>query len=181
MCQDKDHAFHYQHPPIPPLYRLRQSTCLNPARYALQWDSSPCRAASTSPTMDLFPTSSETYEETHVHSVYEAIAPHFSSTRYKVLPHPSSRLLHFQSQVTKVPRPPALAPRRHLPLLSPRLLSRRRSRLRQRQEPSPRPVALLHRLRPLCGTGFYRYGSVPRRCSRFQRCFSVLGCRRGPC
>jgi tRNA (uracil-5-)-methyltransferase TRM9 len=26
----------------------------------------------------------EDYEEQHVHSVYEEIAPHFSSTRYKV-------------------------------------------------------------------------------------------------
>jgi hypothetical protein len=27
---------------------------------------------------------SEQYEETHVHAVYEQIASHFSSTRYKV-------------------------------------------------------------------------------------------------
>lgn len=29
-------------------------------------------------------TSAETYEEQHVHSVYESIASHFSATRYKV-------------------------------------------------------------------------------------------------
>lgn len=33
----------------------------------------------------------EDYEEEHVHSVYEEIAPHFSSTRYKVCPPPTSR------------------------------------------------------------------------------------------
>ncbi|KAF6831128.1 tRNA-methyltransferase trm9 [Colletotrichum plurivorum] len=35
----------------------------------------------------------ESYEATHVHSVYEAIAPHFSSTRYKPWPLVSSFLL----------------------------------------------------------------------------------------
>lgn len=37
---------------------------------------------------DAFPNglASDDYEEQHVHSVYEAIAPHFSSTRYKVRP-----------------------------------------------------------------------------------------------
>jgi hypothetical protein len=37
------------------------------------------------------PVQSEAYERRHVHDVYEQIAPHFSSTRYKVcacvLPH----------------------------------------------------------------------------------------------
>ncbi|KAH8888213.1 S-adenosyl-L-methionine-dependent methyltransferase, partial [Thozetella sp. PMI_491] len=35
----------------------------------------------------------ETYERTHVHSVYEAIAPHFSATRYKPWPVVSDFLL----------------------------------------------------------------------------------------
>lgn len=36
--------------------------------------------------MDNPPSSAEAYEATHVHSVYNAIAPHFSSTRHKPWP-----------------------------------------------------------------------------------------------
>ncbi|KND94302.1 tRNA (carboxymethyluridine(34)-5-O)-methyltransferase [Tolypocladium ophioglossoides CBS 100239] len=39
------------------------------------------------------PEAPETYEETHVHAVYEAIAPHFSSTRHKPWPLVTSFLL----------------------------------------------------------------------------------------
>lgn len=38
------------------------------------------------------PSSAESYEATHVHSVYNAIAPHFSSTRHKAWPLISSFL-----------------------------------------------------------------------------------------
>ncbi len=34
--------------------------------------------------MDVDQAKGETYEEEHVHGVYEQIASHFSSTRYKV-------------------------------------------------------------------------------------------------
>lgn len=44
--------------------------------------SAPVSTAAPDPS-DLDP---ETYERTHVHSVYEAIAPHFSATRYKPWP-----------------------------------------------------------------------------------------------
>ena len=127
--------------------------------------------------MDPSPTSSETYEETHVHSVYEAIAPHFSSTRYKVIP--PSPLVPFLSALTNLLASSlALAPRCHFSHLPSPLLSRRRSRLRQRQESPPWPVTLLHRLRPLCGTGLYSCGSVPRRWSRSHRCLSSRRRRR---
>jgi tRNA (uracil-5-)-methyltransferase TRM9 len=42
--------------------------------------------------MDNPPSSAEAYETTHVHSVYNAIAPHFSSTRHKPWPLISSFL-----------------------------------------------------------------------------------------
>lgn len=46
-----------------------------PLRTALLLEKAPMSEADTS---------AETYEEQHVHSVYESIASHFSATRYKV-------------------------------------------------------------------------------------------------
>ncbi len=41
-------------------------------------------APSTAVTATVVAENPQDYEDTHVHSVYDEIAPHFSSTRYKV-------------------------------------------------------------------------------------------------
>lgn len=64
-------------------------------------------------------TEGEAYEDRHVHQVYEQIASHFSSTRYKVI-----RIYPPPKQATQVADRPALAHHRALPPGSPSRLRR---------------------------------------------------------
>lgn len=81
----------------------------------------------------------ETYEETHVHQVYQEIADHFSQTRYKVC-HP--RLLWYIDLLEADRRPSplsyflAMANRRTLPQVSITRFNRPRHRLWQREVPA---------------------------------------------
>ncbi|TDZ66007.1 tRNA (carboxymethyluridine(34)-5-O)-methyltransferase [Colletotrichum trifolii] len=70
-------------PPPPPLPMPSQQHASYPQQQHSTSLSSPTAADSDA----------ETYESRHVHTVYEAIAPHFSSTRYKPWPLVSSFLL----------------------------------------------------------------------------------------
>ena len=51
---------------------------------------------------------SESYEEVHVHHVYEQIASHFSSTRYKVSP--STSVLPSQIIASSILKPKKINP-----------------------------------------------------------------------
>ncbi|KAF3355933.1 hypothetical protein VdG1_06671 [Verticillium dahliae VDG1] len=55
-------------------------------------DTAAAAVASQAPTAPASEDTAATYESTHVHAVYEAIAPHFSATRHKPWPRVASFL-----------------------------------------------------------------------------------------
>ena len=93
----------------------------------------------------------EEYEAKHVHRVYEEIASHFSSTRYKVSPWYSVAKGRARASADCKARlmRSAMADRRALPPGSAGRVGRRRRGVRERQVPVGQPEGLHRSLRPL--------------------------------